>query len=115
MKILKNIWIWLKAHWPLSIFAAIWEGNKTRVLFYLALLFIAWLGTWYTYNFAINFSAIPLTFFFLLIFIGFFELFDTKILTRIDTIHELHKGNTAVSQFFIAIAILVLAVAVIVG
>lgn len=112
---MKKITNWLAVRWPVNIFVGIWNDYKNRILFYLALLLIALIGTWYTWHFAINFSAIPLTFLYMLIFIGFFELFDTKILTEIDTIHELREGNTAVSQFYIAIALVLLAVANIVG
>lgn len=92
-----------------------YRENKYRFRLYAALILVSGLGTWWTYNHAINFSSIPLTFLFFLIFVGLFEIFDTYILTGINTIHEINNGNTAVSQFFIAVALVFLAVAVIVG
>ena len=89
--------------------------TRNRVALYVTLLLLSWVGIWYTYNYAIDFSAIPITFLYLLLYFGFFELFDSKILTRIDTINEINKGNTAVSQFYLAIAVVLLAVAVLVG
>ena len=88
---------------------------RNRIALYVTLLLLSWGGIWYTYNYAIDFSAIPITFLYLLLYFGFFELFDSKILTRIDTINEINKGNTAVSQFYLAIAVVLLAVAVLVG
>ena len=133
MESLKKIWNWLNVwarkifyalvivvywssnHWPLNIFMGMYRENKYRFRLYAALILVSGLGTWWTYNHAINFSSIPLTFLFFLIFVGLFEIFDTYILTGINTIHEINNGNTAVSQFFIAVALVFLAVAVIVG
>lgn len=89
--------------------------NRNRVLLYLVLFLFSVIGTWFTYQFAIDFSAIPITFIYILIFFAFFELFDKKILIGINTIHELNQGNQAVAQFYIAISIILLAVAVMVG
>lgn len=115
MKLLKRLLNWIAGHWPVNIFVKIWGESKERILLYLALLILSVAGTWFTYHYAINFSAIPITFAYMLVFIGFFELFDSKILTEIDTWNEINNGNTAVSQFYLAIAVLLLAVANIVG
>lgn len=99
----------------MSLFTNITREARNRVTLYTTLLLLSWVGIWYTYNYAIDFSAIPITFLYLLLYFGFFELFDAKILTGINTIDEINKGNTAVSQFYLAIAVLLLAVAVLVG
>lgn len=96
-------------------FAKWTSENRNRILLYLVLIFLSVVGTWFTYQYAIEFSAIPITFIYILIFFAFFELFDKKILIGIQTIHELKQGNQAVALFYIAIAILLLAVSNMVG
>jgi hypothetical protein len=98
-----------------DFFTGLYQKAKGRFLFYIALLLIGWLGIWYTYHYAIEFSSIPITFLYMLIFFGAFELFDTYILTEIDTINEIKDNNTAVSQLVLAIAVLLHAIASIVG
>lgn len=89
--------------------------NKNRIRLYAFLIFVAWAGTWYTYRYAIDFSAIPITFLYLMIYLAFFEFYDRKILTEISTVDELKKGNIAVAIFYLAIAVLLLSVAILVG
>lgn len=47
--------------------------------------------------------------------VALFIAFDEYVLTDIDTINELKKGNTAYAIFMLAIAVLFIAVAVLVG
>jgi hypothetical protein len=88
---------------------------KARIILYSVLILVAIFGTWWTYNYAINFSAIPITFVYLIIYIGFFEIFDRFILTGFDTIHEIKNGNIAVAIYYVALSIILLGVAVLVG
>lgn len=98
-----------------NLFTRLYQKIKGRILFYMALLVLGWLGIWYTYHYAIEFSSIPITFLYMLIFLGAFEIFDEKILTEIDTFHEIKNNNTAVSQLLLAIAVVLHAIASIVG
>jgi hypothetical protein len=52
---------------------------------------------------------------FLSIFLAVFYLFDRYVMKEIDTIEELKSGNVAYAIFLVAIAILFLAVAILVG
>jgi hypothetical protein len=52
---------------------------------------------------------------FLAIFLAVFYLFDRYVIKEIDTIEELKSGNVAYAIFLVAIAILFLAVAILVG
>jgi len=51
----------------------------------------------------------------LAIFLGVFYLFDQYVMNEIDTIQELKSGNVAYALFLVAIALLFLAVATLVG
>jgi hypothetical protein len=52
---------------------------------------------------------------FLSIFLAVFYLFDRYVMKEINTIEELKSGNVAYAIFLVAIAILFLAVAILVG
>lgn len=89
--------------------------TRNRILFYIALLVLSIGGIWFTYNFAINFSEYAVTLAYTAIIIGLFDLFDSKVLKKVDTIRELKKGNQAYATFLLAIAVLIHAVATLVG
>jgi hypothetical protein len=90
-------------------------NNLERWLFYGLILLTGIAGTWFTYNYAVAFSDYFIVLLFVTIFFAIFDWFDTYILKTINTIDEIKKGNTAVSQFLLAIAVLVLAAAITVG
>ena len=110
---MKTIWTRL-INWLTGTAIGIYT-RRERILFYLLLLAGGIIGTWFTYNYAIAFSDYAIVLLFTTIFFGVFEWFDTYILKKIDTIDEIKNGNTAVSQFLIAVALLVLAAAITVG
>jgi hypothetical protein len=87
-------------------------NNIERWLFYGLILVAGIIGTWFTYNYAVAFSDYFIVLLFVTIFFAVFDWFDNYILKTIDTINEIKKGNTAVSQFLVAIALLVLAAAI---
>ncbi len=48
-------------------------------------------------------------------FVGVFVAFDRYVMKEIDTVKELREGNLAYAVFMVAVALLVLAAAVLVG
>lgn len=87
-------------------------SSLDRWLFYGLILLTGIAGTWFTYNYAIAFSDYFIVLLFVTIFFAVFDWFDTYILKSINTIDEIKSGNTAVSLFLVAIALLVLAAAI---
>ncbi len=49
------------------------------------------------------------------VFVGVFVAFDRYVMKEIDTVKELREGNLAYAVFMVAVALLVLAAAVLVG
>lgn len=91
------------------------KENLPNIKFYGLLLIAGLVGTYLTYNYWIAFSDYFITLLFVVLFAGLFHWYDVNALKTIDTLDEIKKGNTAVSQFLIAVALLLLAVATIVG
>jgi MFS superfamily sulfate permease-like transporter len=61
------------------------------------------------------FAVLGETLVYIAIILFLFWLFDKKILKEVDTINELKNNNIAYALFLVAIALLFLAVAIIVG
>lgn len=61
------------------------------------------------------FAVLGETLLYIAILLSAFWIFDEKVMKEIDTIEELKKGNIAYAIFLLAIALLFLAVATIVG
>ena len=77
--------------------------------FFLLLGIAAFISVWYTFNYAVEFSAFAVALAKVFIGMFLFYLFDVWALKDIDTIQELKNGNIAVSIFFLGYAILVAA------
>lgn len=88
--------------------------TKNRILFYGSLIIGSVAGIWFTYNFAQDFSEFAIVLAYTALIIGLWDVFDTFILKRIDTVTELKKGNTAYAIFLLALAVLFHAIATVV-
>lgn len=77
--------------------------------FFLALFVVSVASVWYTFNYAVEFSAFAAALAKVFIGMFLFYLFDIWALRDIDTLAELKAGNTALAIFFLAYAILVAA------
>ena len=77
--------------------------------FFLLLFLVSVASVWYTFNYAVEFSAFAVALAKVFIGMFLFYLFDVWALKDIDTIQELKNGNIAVSIFFLGYAILVAA------
>ncbi|MEZ4700052.1 MAG: hypothetical protein R2834_06960 [Rhodothermales bacterium] len=81
-----------------------------KVWQFFVLLFVASvLSVWYTFNYAVEFSAFAVALAKVFIGMFLFYLFDVWALRDIETIQELKNGNIALSIFFLGYAILVAA------
>jgi hypothetical protein len=95
--------------------------TRNRIIFYMTLVLVSGVGIWFTYNFAIHFSEFFVTLAYAAIIIGLFDWFDTEVLQGIQTIQELKRkgpqqqGNIAYAIFLLAFAVLIHAVATLVG
>ncbi len=62
-----------------------------------------------------GFAVFGETLLFVAVILGLFWLFDSRVMGNLDTVEELRKGNIAYAIFLLAIALLFVAVAILVG
>jgi hypothetical protein len=77
--------------------------------FFLVLFIASVVSVWYTFNYAVEFSAFAVALAKVFIGMFLFYLFDIWALRDINTIEEIKNGNVALSIFFLGYAILVAA------
>lgn len=78
--------------------------------FFILLFVISIVSVWYTFNYAIEFSAFAVAFAKVFIALFLFYLFDLLVLKDVDTVDEIIKQkNLPLSIFFLGYAIIIAA------
>lgn len=78
--------------------------------FFILLLVLSVVSVWYTFNYAIEFSAFAVAFAKVFIALFLFYLFDLLVLKDVDTVDEIIKQkNLPLSIFFLGYAIIIAA------
>lgn len=87
-----------------------WITSHLSVPFYVTALVLGGVALWFTYNFAIHYSAIATFILMAVITMLLFDAFDRTVLRELDTINQLKQGNVAVALYYMAWAVLILGV-----
>ncbi len=78
--------------------------------FFVLLLVLSVVSVWYTFNYAIEFSAFAVAFAKVFIALFLFYLFDLLVLKDVDTVDEIIKQkNLPLAVFFLGYAIIIAA------
>lgn len=78
--------------------------------FFIILFVLSVLGVWYTFNYAIEFSAFAVAIAKVTIAMFLFYLFDLLVLVNVNTVDEIVKNkNQPLALFFLGYAIIVAA------